>query len=89
MSDEEKVVSLRGDQLPPQGEPNQLVVDWLKRTLEEAQAGRIIGIGITVLFANRESSWKLVGSVGSFGMVGAAMIMTDAIKEAAAVPDEQ
>ena len=44
MPDSAKVVSLRGEEILPPGEPRPAVVEALERALEAARSGEIIGV---------------------------------------------
>ncbi|PNG26943.1 LptE family protein [Methylocella silvestris] len=73
----EKVISLRGDIIPPPSEPNPTVVEELERLLEAARSGEIRGFAGAYVHRDKVVSYSYAGSVGSYAMLGGV----DCLKE--------
>jgi hypothetical protein len=72
----QKIVSLTGGPVPDAAlEPNAGAIKALEYVLERARAGEVIGVGVIALHADRLSSWRVGGLVGSHSMVGAATML--------------
>lgn len=70
-----KVVSLDGAPLPQPGQPNERAVDLLRRLLEQAESGKIIGVSAAVLHDDKWATYYVGGMVGGFSMLGAVDCM--------------
>jgi translation elongation factor EF-Tu-like GTPase len=69
---ETKIVSIFGGVIPEASEGDKTVVEMLKKLLEKAEAGQIIGLGYVCLHRDLCASWERGGTLGSFSSVGAA-----------------
>lgn len=88
MSDD-KVVSIHGQPLPPQGENNERTIAALREALEEAEAGEVIGIGLVKFHADNCASFRLSGWAGSYSMLGACDRLKQEILTIAQLSEEE
>lgn len=68
MSD--NVISLTGSAVV-QRKPNESCVSELRALLEMAEAGEIVGFAGAILHGDASAAYRVFGTVGGYGMVGA------------------
>lgn len=67
-----KIVSLAGDPLPDNREPQQQLVAYLREVLEKAESGEIQGVALVHLDYDRTANWAVAGLIGGYTLLGAA-----------------
>jgi hypothetical protein len=67
--------------LPVVTEPNEVVIKFLERMLQEARNGEVQGIGCTYVDKNWDAAYSVVGLVGGYSMQGAAQCVVAEITE--------
>lgn len=61
--------------------PNETAIEECKRTLEQIEAGEVVGFAITMLHHDGLTSYRLAGMVGGYGMIGALeVVKSDLLK---------
>tara|TARA_R110002153_G_scaffold77697_1_gene199299 strand:+ start:70 stop:336 length:267 start_codon:yes stop_codon:yes gene_type:complete len=58
--------------LPVKIEPNQVVIGFLEKLLQEARNGDIQGIGCVYVDKDWRAAYSVVGAVGGYSMQGGA-----------------
>lgn len=69
MSEEPKVVSLRGHPIPAIGEPNEKMIRELERLLEAARSGDLQGVVVAMLHKD-DTTQSMRCGVMSRGLIG-------------------
>lgn len=64
-------------------EPNEALIGVLRQMLIDAEAGEIVGMAVSVMHGDGLASWRLVGKIGSFSMIGAVRMVEHKLIQAA------
>jgi hypothetical protein len=70
-----KVVSIGKNPVPDEGEPNEVLIAFLREMLERAESGEIQGVGMVALHADRTANWHVAGLVGGLALLGASTLL--------------
>jgi len=74
MSEAPKVVSLRGGEILPPGEPKPNVVKFCEELLERAKSGELAGLYAVLHHSDEAHSYQIVGPIG-YATIGAAEVL--------------
>lgn len=61
MTEESKVVTIRGAALPSPGQPNEATVEALEKLLEMARSGEIAGVAVATYNTDGSGGFRLAG----------------------------
>lgn len=76
------ILNLRGEPALQAAEPDPAVIALLEELLEKARSGAIQGIGTVQIDPSRLCSYSSAGLLGSFGLLGAAVHLTEVLRHA-------
>ena len=73
-----EIVSINGGPAPQARRVRSSVVELLEEALERARSGDLQAVCLVEMSADERSSWAVAGLVGgSYGLVGASVLMTN------------
>jgi hypothetical protein len=61
--------------------PNEDAIIALEEALDAARSGHVVGVGIVCLHHDGMSSTSMGGTIGSYGLIGAAYLLARDIAE--------
>jgi hypothetical protein len=68
----DNVIRLNNQGVPIRDEPHQGCIEFLEIALQDARAGRIVGITMTYMDPKGHAGYQMIGFAGGFSMLGAA-----------------